>query len=64
MQSDAEAVVEALVEVRRLIDLRSEATTRQSQEEILRMLEYIVAAPELTRAILRLKMRSRLRAVV
>ncbi|MGT2437832.1 hypothetical protein ACU4GH_20670 [Bradyrhizobium betae] len=55
--------MEALDEVKRMVALCENAGPRCNQEEILRMLEFVVDDPALTRAVQRLRLRARLRLV-
>lgn len=66
LQSDAEILVEALEEAKRLLASAGTGgpTCRSEQHELLNMVEFIVYDPAVTRAAERLKLRARLKAVV
>lgn len=66
LQSDAEVLVEALEEAKRLLASAGAAgpTCRSEQHELLSMIEFIIYDPAVARAAERLKLRARLKAVV
>ncbi|MDD1534158.1 MULTISPECIES: hypothetical protein [unclassified Bradyrhizobium] len=65
LQSDAEILVEALDEAKRLLASAGAAgpPCRSEQHEVLNMIEFIVYDPAVARAVERLKLRARLKAV-
>jgi hypothetical protein len=64
VQSDAEILGAALEEAQRLIAAHQNPNPRRSRDDILAMLEFIICDPVVIRAMLRQKMRSRLKLVV
>ncbi|TCU73480.1 hypothetical protein EDE08_104500 [Bradyrhizobium sp. R2.2-H] len=66
LQSDAEILVEALEETKRLLASAGAAgpTCRSEQHELLNMIEFVIYDPAVARAAERLKLRARLKAVV
>lgn len=64
VQSDAEILGAALEEAQRLIAAYQNPNPGRSRDDILAMLEFIICDPVVIRAMLRQKMRSRLKLVV
>ena len=58
--SDCEALVAAVEEARRILDLYDGAGPRRNQDELLAMLQFILCDPSVSRAVALLKNRQRL----
>lgn len=63
IRSDAEVMIAALEEAQRLLAAYENPCCNRTRDDIIAMVEYIICNPSVTRAMLRQKMRSRLRLV-
>jgi hypothetical protein len=63
MRTDAEVLVAALEEAQRLLAAYADPNCNRTRDDIIAMVEYILCNHSVTRAMLRQKMRSRLKLV-
>ena len=63
VRTDAEVLVDALEEAQRLLAAYDSPFCNRTRDDIIAMVEFIICNPSVTRAMLRQKMRSRLKLV-
>ncbi|MET4291887.1 hypothetical protein ACVW1A_008268 [Bradyrhizobium sp. LB1.3] len=63
IRADTEVLVAALEEAQRLLAARENPYCNRTRDDIVAMVEFIICNPSVTRAMLRQKMRSRLKLV-
>lgn len=63
MRTDAEVLVAAVEEAQRLLAAYESPCCHRTRDDIIAMVEFIICNPSVTRAMLRQKMRSRLKLV-
>ncbi|MDN4986258.1 hypothetical protein QY049_24180 [Bradyrhizobium sp. WYCCWR 13022] len=63
MRTDAEVLVAAVEEAQRLLAAYENPSCHRTRDDIIAMVEFIICNPSVTRAMLRQKMRCRLKLV-
>jgi hypothetical protein len=63
VQSDSEVIVAALEEAQRLLVAYENAQCSRTRDDVIAMVEFIICNPSVTRAMLRQRMRGRLKLV-
>lgn len=63
MRTDAEVLVAAVEEAQRLLAAYENPRCNRTRDDIIAMVEFVICNPSVSRALLRQKMRSRLKLV-